>query len=51
MMSRFKFGLFLTEKIVVAEPLQNILSQFDKFEKLNKTSNILCKIKKLKSKH
>ena len=32
-------------KTIVAEPLQNTLSQFEKFEILNKRSNILCKLK------
>ena len=45
MMGRFKRGSFFTEKNIVAEPLQNTLSQFKKFEILNKRSNILCKLK------
>ena len=45
MMGRFKRGSLFTEKNIVAEPLQNTLSQFKKFEILNKRSNILCKLK------
>ena len=41
----FTFGHFFTEKTIVAKPLQNILSQVENFEILNKRSNILCKVK------
>ena len=42
----FKFAHFFTEKIIVAKPVQSTLTQVEKFEFLNKRSNILCKIKK-----
>ena len=40
MKCRFKFGRFFTEKEIVAKPLQNMLSQVEKLEILNKRSNI-----------
>ena len=42
----FKFAHFFTEKIIVVKPVQSTLTQVEKFEFLNKRSNILCKIKK-----
>ena len=45
MACRFKFEGFFTGKVIVAKPLQNSLSQFEKFEILKKRSKILCKVK------
>lgn len=42
----FKSAHFFTAKIIVVKPVQSILTQAEKFEFLNKRSNILCKIKK-----
>ena len=44
-MKCFKFGHFFTEKTMAVMSLQSMLSQVEKFEILNKKSNILCKIK------
>lgn len=40
---RFKFGRFFTDKTIIAIPLQKKLSQVQKFNILNKISNILGK--------
>ena len=45
MKCRLKFGRSFTAKTIVARPLQKMLSHVEKFEILNKRSNILCKVK------
>ena len=41
----FKIWPLFEETTIVAKPLQNMLSQVEKFEILNKRISIVCKVK------